>query len=169
MAVGISRSIGIGMKKCCGGAISGGGGGGGGGGSTTFPLYLATVTPAPTGCDEFSVYVRVNGVAKMTMVKTSGSPATFPTPGPVQITAGDIVQVTIESRPPSTVQCQYDPGTQTGYTWTDVTLEIGGTQGGVVYSNTYTSSSGQIALYQYTYTPVQGVSDIITARGQAMV
>lgn len=167
MAVGISRSIGIGMKKCCGGTVSGGGGGGGG--STTFPLYLATLNPAPTDCSEFSIYVRVNGVAKMTMVKTSGSPATFPMPSPVQITAGDIVQVTIESRPPSTVQCQYDPGTQTGYTWTDVTLNINGTQGGTVYTNTYTSSSGQIALYQYTYTPVQGVSDLIAAYGTPMV
>lgn len=139
---------------------------------STLDLYLETSNPTSTGCETFAirVYDTATGSLLMQMTKNSGSVATIVS-SPVTITAGTEVEVRIDCSPPSSVQCQYDPSTQLGYFTTDVAFSIKGSQGGTAYNNFYGGdTSGQtIASYTYTYIPVDGVSDIISAFGTPVV
>ena len=135
---------------------------------STLELYLETLKPTSTGCEHFviRVYDTATGSLLMQMTKTSGNTAIIAS-SPVTIPVGTEVEVAIDCSTPSSVQCQYDPNTQTGYFTTDVLFSIKGSQGGTAYNAVYTGdTSGQtIMSYTYTYIPVDGVSDIISADG----
>jgi hypothetical protein len=163
MAVGISRSIGIGMKKCCGGTISGGGGSGGGGGATTFTLsiYEDYYNPtAPPDCDAWEAYIKVNGVTQCTMIKTSNNAATITNPT-LTITTGDIVEVEIVANAISNVQCN-----QAGYNRTDVSLLTGSLATSLTPK--LTVSSTNTATYTFNPPAEQNVHDFITIQGTAL-
>lgn len=166
MAVGISRSIGIGMKKCCGGTISGGGGGGGG--ATTFTLYVRNTlsgTP-PSGCDAFEAYVYIDRndgqgfQTACTVIKTSNNAASISNPN-ITVTSTDKVKVEVVALAISNVQCNRD-----GYTQTDVELSTGSFTGALTPRFLVSSPNAQTYPTPPGYfNPVQGVEDFINLKG----
>lgn len=149
MAVGISRSIGIGMKKCCGGTISGGGGGGG---STTGDIDYTF--GGGTNCGAYEVTLSINqGPFTRISNKLSGTNP-VPVAGSGTLTNGDEVRVQIEALAPTTVACQQS------WTGSEVTLRVGN-DAAVPANNpvVMTVVSPNIQIYTFTYQ--SGVLDAV--------
>ena len=143
MAVGISRSIGIGMKKCCGGTISGGGGGGGGGSTTGNIDYTFG---GGSNCGAYEVTLSINqGPFTRISNKLSGTNP-VPVSGSTTLTNGDQVSIKVEALAPTTVACQQN------FLGNDVFLRVGNDP--VVLANNpvvMVVSSPNTQIYTFTY------------------
>ena len=157
MAVGISRSIGIGMKKCCGG------------GTISppppqpFPLRFINTfnVPLPSGCDTFeaSITITRNGTTFLASEMTKSSNNTsVTTVNPISVYTTDIVEVAMEAFPIT------DPACSSANT-TELQMAVG-SLGGINVVRTKTSNdSPPTALYQFS--PIQNSLDIVNITGTA--
>ena len=155
MAVGISRGIGIGMKKCCGG------------GTISppppqpFPLRFVNTlnTPAPWGCDTFeaSVIITRNGSTFIASEMTKGSNGTaVTTVDPIYVYDTDNVQVNVEAFPITDPACSSNNTT---------TLEASvGTVGNLTVFSTITSND-TYPTGGFGFTPIQNVRDVVSIEG----
>lgn len=156
MAVGISRSIGIGMKKCCGG------------GTISppppqpFPLRFVNTFashPIPTGCDTFeaSVSITRNGTTFLAseMTKASGA-AAVTTVDPIYVYATDSVQVTAEAFPITDPNCS-------NVNTTTVETSIGSVSNLTLVSTVTSNDANPVSTSGFS--PVQGSQDVISIEG----
>ena len=150
MAVGISRSIGIGMKKCCGGTISGGGGGGGGGSSTITARFLGDT------CSAYEVEFSTDGTNyNPVSTKISGTSQANPYQQLLNATPGQTVYFRVTALAPGGVHCQ-----PLNLTYSEVTLRSGNDP--VVAANNtlrMTVVSTNTQIYSFVFTP--GVEDSV--------
>jgi hypothetical protein len=158
MAVGISRSIGIGMKKCCGGgAISPPP-------PSPFPLrFINTLNvPAPSGCDVFdaSITITRNGTTFLAseMSKTSNNTSTT-TVNPISVYATDIIEVRMDAFAIT------DPTCSGSVNETTVEMSVGSAINLPLVSTVTSNDSPPYKLYQFS--PVQGSLDIVSIKGSS--
>lgn len=158
MAVGISRSIGIGMKKCCGGGVI-----------TPpppspFPLrFINTANvPPPSGCDVFdaSISITRNGTTFLAseMTKTSNNTSTT-TVDPISVYATDIVEVTMEA---ITIT---DPACSSSANTTTTRMAVGNAFNASDVATVTSNDSPPTATYQFS--PVQGSLDVVNIKGSS--
>jgi len=158
MAVGISRSIGIGMKKCCGG------------GAiippppSPFPLRFINTfnVPAPSGCDVFdaSITITRNGTTFLAseMSKTSNNTSTT-TVDPISVYATDIIEVRMDAFAIT------DPTCSGSVNETTVEMSVGSISNLPLVSTVTSNDSPPYKLYQFS--PVQGSLDIVSIKGSS--
>jgi len=157
MAVGISRGIGIGMKKCCGG------------GTISppppqpFPLRFVNTfdTPAPSGCDTFEATVLItrNGstFTASEMTKSSNGVAVT-TVDPIYVYATDNVQVNVEAFPITDPACSPNDTTT-------VETSIGSANNLTLFNTA--ASNDTYPTSASAFTPVQNTRDVISIEGFA--
>ena len=158
MAIGISRKIGIGMKKCCGGGVI-----------TPpppspFPLRFINTSnvPPPSGCDAFeaSISITRNGTTFLAseMTKTSNNTSTT-TVDPISVYATDIVEVRMEA---FTIT---DPACSSSKNTTTTIMDVGNAFNSPTVATVTSNDSPPTATYQFS--PVQGSLDLVNIKGSS--